>query len=96
MDYSAIIGTDSRFIATATKVVGDHCLTTGGLVNRGKSELYLSKDWHETLHTSFSVKTETIKLLVVTFQGDGDGSVRWKETILHVQQKMNGVHGLSQ
>lgn len=96
MDNIAIVSTDSQFIATATKVVGDYCAATGGLVNSGKSELYLSKDWHETLLTSFSVKTETIKLLGVTFQRDGDGSVRWKETILHDQQKMNGVHGLPQ
>ncbi|KAJ7988606.1 hypothetical protein DPEC_G00325290 [Dallia pectoralis] len=53
MDDITIVGTDSRSITTATKVVDDYCAATGALVNRGKSELFLSGHWHETLTTSF-------------------------------------------
>ncbi|KAJ8006706.1 hypothetical protein DPEC_G00110000 [Dallia pectoralis] len=67
MDDITIVGTDSRSITTATKAVDDYCAATGALVNRGKSELFLSGHWHETLTTSFPVKTETIKLLGITF-----------------------------
>lgn len=88
MDDITIVGTDSRSIATATKVVNDYCAATGAVVNRGKTELYLSQDWHETLTTSFPVKTEAIKLLGVTFQRDGGSSVSWEETIHHIQQKI--------
>ncbi|KAJ8001267.1 hypothetical protein DPEC_G00192550 [Dallia pectoralis] len=73
MDDITIVGTDSRSITTATKAVDDYCAATGALVNRGKSELFLSGHWHETLTTSFPVKTETIKLLGITFQQDGGG-----------------------
>ncbi|KAJ7985704.1 hypothetical protein DPEC_G00343210 [Dallia pectoralis] len=77
MDDITIVGTDSRSITTATKAVDDYCAATGALVNRGKSELFLSGHWHETLTTSFPVKTETIKLLGITFQRDGGGSTSW-------------------
>ncbi|CAB1340745.1 unnamed protein product [Coregonus sp. 'balchen'] len=50
--------------------IDDYSTATGTLVNRCKSELYLSQDWHETITTSFPVKTETIKLLGVTIQRD--------------------------
>ena len=40
---------DNRSIALATKVVEDYSAATGALVNRDKSELYLSQHWKEPL-----------------------------------------------
>ncbi|KAL0961882.1 hypothetical protein UPYG_G00332850 [Umbra pygmaea] len=88
MDDITIVGTDSRSITTATKAVEDYCAATGALVNRGKSELFLTPHWHESLASSFPVKTDKIKLLEITFQRDGGGSTSWAETICHVQRKI--------
>lgn len=88
MDDITIVCTDSHSIAMATKVVNDYCAATGTLVNRGQSELFLSQDWHKSLTTSFPVKTETIKLLVVTVQRDRGGSLNWEKTMCHIQQKI--------
>ncbi|KAJ7994422.1 hypothetical protein DPEC_G00249110 [Dallia pectoralis] len=52
---------------------GGERLRVMAYMDDGKSELFLSGHWHETLTTSFPVKTETIKLLGMTFQRDGGG-----------------------
>jgi len=88
MDDITIVGTDSRSIAAATKVVDDYCAATGALVNRGKSELYLSQHWKEAMTTSFPVKTDNIKLLGVTYQNNGKGTLTWANTISQAKQKI--------
>ncbi|KAJ8004272.1 hypothetical protein DPEC_G00157090 [Dallia pectoralis] len=89
-----LLPVDNRIMTKAlTKRFQSHLPTviaaaTGALINLGKSELFLSGHWHETLTTSFPVKTETIKLLGITFQRGGEGSTSWAETICHVQRKI--------
>ncbi|KAJ7995658.1 hypothetical protein DPEC_G00246860 [Dallia pectoralis] len=96
MDDITIVGTDSRSITTATKAMDDYCAATGALVNRGKSELFLSGHWHETLTTSFPVKTETIKLLGFTFQRDGgDPPAGRRPSAASNGKSASGVHGPS-
>ncbi|KAJ8284236.1 hypothetical protein COCON_G00030860 [Conger conger] len=88
MDDIAIVATDSRSIACATKVLDDFCVATGALVNRDKSEMFLSPQWSEELTVSFPVRRNTIKLLGVTFQADGGGRTSWEGALRHVQNKI--------
>ena len=67
------------------------CVATGGLVNRDKSELFLSPYWSEELTISFPVRRNIIKLLGVTFQVDGGGRTSWEGTIRCVQNKIQSL-----
>ena len=67
--------------------VDDFCVATGTLVNREKSEMFLSPYWSEELTASFPVLRNTIKLLGVTFQADGGGRISWEGAHRHVQNK---------
>ena len=88
MDDITIVATDSRSIACATKALDDFCAATGALVNREKSEMFLSPCWSEELTASFPVRRNTIKLLGVTFQADGGGRISWEGALRHVQNKI--------
>ena len=87
MDDITIVATDSRSITCATKVLDDFCVATGALVNREKSEMFLSPFWSEELTASFPVRRNTIKLLGVTFQADGGRRISWEGALRHVQNK---------
>ena len=87
MDDITIVATDSRSIVCATKVLDDLCVATGALVNREKSEMFLSPCWSEELTASFPVRRNSIKLLGVTFQADGGGRISWEGALHHVQNK---------
>ena len=87
MDDITIVATDSRSIACATKVLDDFCVATGALVNRDKSEMFLSPYWSEELTDSFPVRRNTIKLLEVTVQADRGGRISWEGALCHVQNK---------
>ena len=88
MDDVTIVATDSRSVACATKVLDDFWAATGALVNRDKSELFLSPYWSEELTVSFPVRRNNIKLLGVTFQADGGGRISWEGALRHVQNKI--------
>ncbi|KAG5842689.1 hypothetical protein ANANG_G00180280, partial [Anguilla anguilla] len=61
----------------------DFCVATGALVNRDKSELFLSPHYSEPLTVSFPVRRNNIKLLGVTFQADGGGRTSWEGALRH-------------
>ena len=90
MDDITIVATDSRSIACcATRVLDDFSVATSTLVNRDKSELFLSPYWSEELTISFPVRRNTIKLLGVTFQADGEARTSWEGTLHHIQNSLS-------
>ena len=86
-----IVTTDSCSIACATKVLDDFCVATGALVNRDKSELFLSHYWREELTASFTVRRNNIKLLGVTFQEEGEPAGREPSAMFKTKSGA-GVH----
>ncbi|KAJ7987906.1 hypothetical protein DPEC_G00331450 [Dallia pectoralis] len=86
MDNITIVGTDSRSVTTATKV-DDYCAATGALVNRGKSELFLSGHWHDSHHL-FPCENRNHQAAGDPLPAGRGGSTSWAETICHVQRKI--------
>ncbi|MGH0165635.1 UNVERIFIED_CONTAM: hypothetical protein FKN15_049357 [Acipenser sinensis] len=91
MDDVSLICTNTSSVPRISNILEKYCTATGAVINKSKSEVYVSKNWQvdRELSDMYPVKKDKIKILGLIFK-NSSGAQSWTVAINQVRKKIGG------
>ncbi|MGH0150624.1 UNVERIFIED_CONTAM: hypothetical protein FKN15_018085 [Acipenser sinensis] len=91
MDDVSLICTNTSSVPRISNILEKYCTAPRAVINKSKSEVYMSKNWQvdKELSDMYPVKKDKIKILGLIFK-NSSGAQSWMAAINQVRKKIGG------